>query len=284
MNPIFLKVPMQSPASFSVRKEMLPNINSWWHYHPEIELIHIERGEGTLFVGDTMHHFHPGDVVILGGNLPHYWRYESQEKNENTSYATVIHFMANLWSKYFGELPEMQKIKALIERCSHGVRVQGSAAHVVAEMMNKVYKAEGLSRVFSLLEALDALSACADFQMLSSASRKNASPPMGDTRIRTVLEFTLQHLNEKINLKAVADIAGLTENSFCRFFKSNTGKTYFEFLNEARIAQACKLLRETGLSIKEVCFNSGFDNFSCFFSKFKLIMGKTPLQYKREVL
>jgi len=285
MNPVFLKVPMQSPSSFSVRREMLPNINSWWHYHPEIELIHIEHGEGTLFVGDTMHHFQAGDVVILGSNLPHYWRYESREKNANLPYSTVIHFKENLWSKYFGELPEMQKIKTLIERSTKGIRVRGSTARMVSEMMNKVYAAEGLSKVFSLLETLDILSSCSDVQMLSSTmSPKNASSAIADTRIRSVLDFTLQHLNEKINLKSVADIAGLTENSFCRFFKSNTGKTYFEFLNEARIAQACKLLRETGLSIKEVCFNSGFDNFSCFFSKFKLIMGKTPLQYKKEIL
>lgn len=284
MNPIFLKVPMQSPASFSVRREMLPNINSWWHYHPEIELIHIEHGEGTLFVGDTMRHFNTGDVVILGSNLPHYWRFESPEKDPNLAYSTVVHFLENLWSKYFGELPEMQKIKALIENASHGIRVQGSAARPVAELMSKVYKAEGLSRVFSLLETLDALSSCSDFQTLSSTSPKNAASGIGDTRIRSVLDFTLQHLNEKISLKSVADIAGLTENSFCRFFKSSTGKTYFEFLNEARIAQACKLLRESGLSIKEVCFSSGFDNFSCFFSKFKLIMGKTPLQYKKEIL
>jgi len=191
--------------------------------------------------------------------------------------------MENFWGKYFHELPEMQRVREVIERSNQGILLQGKSANRIANLIQKVYKAEGLIRIAALLETLYIFSECNDFQTLSSAPFNHLSSAVVDVRIRNIFDFTQRNLNAKVNLKAVADIAGLTENSFCRFFKSSTGKTYFEFLAEARVAQACKLLMDGSMSIKEVCFNSGFDNVTCFFSKFKSITGKTPLQYKREV-
>ena len=195
MNPIFLKVPAQSSGSFSVRQETAPNINSWWHYHPEIELIHIVHGEGSLFVGDTMHHFCAGDVVLLGSNLPHYWRFELKKKIGSV-YSTVIHFVDNFWGKHFGELPEMLKIRTLIEKSSQGICLRGESAQEASKLIDKTYRTEGLSRVASLLETLDNISRCYDFQILSSIAHSHSPSVLTDTRIRNVLDFTLQHLNE----------------------------------------------------------------------------------------
>jgi YesN/AraC family two-component response regulator len=38
------------------------------------------------------------------------------------------------------------------------------------------------------------------------------------------------------------------------------------------------------MSIKELCFESGFNNFSCFHKNFKQLMGKTPQRYQQEYL
>ena len=53
MKPQLLKVSYDTGHSFGIRKEMVPNINNRWHYHPEIELIHFHNGFGTQFIGDT---------------------------------------------------------------------------------------------------------------------------------------------------------------------------------------------------------------------------------------
>jgi len=56
-----------------------------------------------------------------------------------------------------------------------------------------------------------------------------------------------------------------------------------EYVNEFRIVHATKLLSETDAPISEVCFDSGFNNFSHFNRNFKKITGKSPREYRREL-
>jgi mannose-6-phosphate isomerase-like protein (cupin superfamily) len=83
MRPQLLKVLKGPDRSFSVRRDLFP-INNRWHYHSEVELIHIKKGEGTQFIGDCIKRFKSGDVVLVGSNLPHYWRFDDVYYEENT--------------------------------------------------------------------------------------------------------------------------------------------------------------------------------------------------------
>jgi quercetin dioxygenase-like cupin family protein len=76
MKPQLLKVTAEVTHSFSARQDMRTNINNRWHYHPEIELIHFHKGAGTQFIGDNIKRFGKGDIVLVGSNLPHYWKYD----------------------------------------------------------------------------------------------------------------------------------------------------------------------------------------------------------------
>ena len=87
--------------------------------------------------------------------------------------------------------------------------------------------------------------------------------------------------DKKINTKEIAAIAYLSEHSFCRYFKSKTGKTYSNFLHEIRIKHACKLLTESKLTIAQIINECGFVNFTNFFRYFKQINGKTPAEYQK---
>jgi len=93
MKPQLLKV-MKGPGhSFSVRRDLHPHVNNRWHYHTEVELIHFKKGDGTQFIGDNIKRFKSGDVVIIGSNLPHYWRFDDVYFDENTSPNTARLFV-----------------------------------------------------------------------------------------------------------------------------------------------------------------------------------------------
>jgi transcriptional regulator GlxA family with amidase domain len=75
----------------------------------------------------------------------------------------------------------------------------------------------------------------------------------------------------------------MTTPSFCRYFKKITNKTFTTFVNEYRLVHASKLLAENTMSITEICFESGFNNFSHFNKSFKAFTGKSASHYRSEL-
>jgi AraC-like DNA-binding protein len=101
-----------------------------------------------------------------------------------------------------------------------------------------------------------------------------------DTRVEKVLDFTFGHYDQNIKIEEVAEMINMTKESFCRYFKAKTGKTYLEFLIEFRIRKACRMIVENQLSIKEISYSCGFDSLSNFHYQFKKIVKQKPLEYK----
>jgi transcriptional regulator GlxA family with amidase domain len=104
-----------------------------------------------------------------------------------------------------------------------------------------------------------------------------------NNRINLVFNYVKTNFKEQIPLEAVANLASMTIPSFCRYFKKITNKTFIQFVNEYRLMHASKLLAENPLSITEVCFESGFNNFSHFNKKFKAFTGQNPSEYRKQL-
>ncbi|MFD2572680.1 AraC family transcriptional regulator [Spirosoma soli] len=284
MKPHLLKVPTEPSHSFSMRQERVPNINNRWHYHAEVELIQFHRGMGTQFVGDNIKRFGPGDIVLVGANLPHYWRYDDSyfSDEQHLPYATVVHFMENFWGDRFLSLPENKPLRLALDRARSGLLLTGTLNAYVAERMEKLRHAEGPHRIMNLMDCLLAIAQSNEVIVLSSIGFQYDLSESENERVNAIYDYTLRHFNQRITLEEIASVAGLVPNSFCRYFKSRTGKTYSQFLTEIRVGAACKLLIENRVGIKQICFESGFNNASCFHQRFKDITGKSPQIYQRE--
>jgi len=260
MRPQLLKVSKEPGHSFSVRRDLVPYINNKWHFHSEVELIHFKQGSGTQFVGDNMKRFKAGDVVLVGANLPHYWRFDDPYFDEGRQQPTdvcVAHFSENFWGGSFLDLPENIGLKNLLEKARLGLQVEGDAKHKVAALLEKLLDSEGMSRVILLIEAMHVLAGSGQLQPLASIGFKHSLGEAEHLRINLIYEYSLRHFRRPIQLEEIAAVANISPNSFCRFFKSRTRKTYSRFLLELRVGHACKLLIENNLSIKQLCYESG---------------------------
>ncbi|MEX0360196.1 MAG: helix-turn-helix domain-containing protein, partial [Allomuricauda sp.] len=91
------------------------------------------------------------------------------------------------------------------------------------------------------------------------------------------------NFKEDISLEEIADLVSMTVPSFCRYFKKITHKTFTQFVNEYRLVHASKLLAEQPISITEVCYESGFNNFSHFNKSFKAFTGQNPSEYRNQL-
>ena len=284
MKPQLLRVPIISEQSFSVRRDVVLHFYNRWHYHPEIELVHIEHGSGTQFVGDSIQHFQPGDVLLVGANLPHYWRCDQayfENREGLLAQATVVHFRADFWGDTFLQLPENRPVVCLLERARQGIRLLGSTRERVKIRMAQLLIEQGTARLVSLIQILSLLAEAPDLPLLSSQNYPIHFDEADTDRINLIYAYSLAHFQRKISLNEIAAVAAMSPNSFCRYFKSRSRKSFSQFLLELRVQHACKLLIEARLSIAMVCNESGFNHFSGFNKYFKLITGKSPMQYQR---
>jgi transcriptional regulator GlxA family with amidase domain len=133
-----------------------------------------------------------------------------------------------------------------------------------------------------LIEALNAIANGKQMPLLSSIGFRPNLMDAEKDRINAIYEYSIKNFKRKIQLEELAEVANISPNSFCRYFKSRTRKTYSQFLIELRVGHACKLLIENNQCIKRLCYESGFNNFTSFHKYFKMITGKSPLVYQKE--
>jgi AraC-like DNA-binding protein len=287
MKPQLLKVSSGPAQSFNVRRDLVPSVNNKWHYHPEVELIHFEKGSGTQFIGDSIRRFNTGDIVMVGSYLPHYWRFDDvyfSRDNKAEVDIRVAHFCGNFWGNDFLQLPENKNIKTVLEKARRGIQITGKVKKQIAQIMERLLAAEGAKRILLLMEVLNTIAESDHTDCLSSIG---FSPNVEESRndgINVIYEYSLANFKNKIHMDDLAELAGVSPNSFCRYFKARTQKTYSKFLLEIKVGHACKLLIENRLPLKQLCYESGFNNFANFHKYFKQITGKSPLNYQREFI
>lgn len=287
MKPQLLKVSTGPSQSFSVRRDLVPHMNNKWHYHPEVELIHLKKGCGTQFIGDSIKSFRSGDIVLVGAHLAHYWRFDDayfKDESKLSADVRVAHFSENFWGDQFLNLPENKAIKILLENSRRGLQVNGKIKTKVAELLEQMLIAEGTQRITLLMEALSLIANCNQTTKLSSIGFKQSYDESENMRINAIYNYTLEHFRRKIHLEEIAKVAVISPNSFCRYFKSKTRKTYSRFLTEIKVGHACKLLIENKLNIKQLCYESGFNNLASFHKYFKITTGKSPISYQKEYI
>jgi AraC-like DNA-binding protein len=148
--------------------------------------------------------------------------------------------------------------------------------------MEEMLQATGTQRITILINLLTAIAATPEKSPLSSLGFVQEYNLQRTDKINEIYHYTFNNFTNPISIEEVAKAVHISPHSFCRYFKTRTSKTYFEFLAELRIGYACKLILENEMSMAQVCYSSGFNNVANFNRKFKELTSKTPLQYYKE--
>ena len=248
------------------------------HQHEEIQVSYIAKGEGTLVVGDTINYYKKGDVLAIGSNLPHVFKSEASTNIQ--SEMLTLFFSKDAFGKIFFQLEELRELKPFFKKVDYGFKVS-SKSKILETLFSQLAKSSQLTRFIILLEILKTLSK-SKIQALSSFIYDKKYTDSEGKRMRNVLDFTMQNYHQQISLNDIAQVSAMTKNAFCKYFKKRTNKSYFTFLNELRIENACKLLlSKEGFSIAEIAEKSGFNNISNFNRQFKSVKKMAPSEYRK---
>ena len=287
MKLIIERLNKDAKSSFVLQKDVYSHYPTPWHYHPEYELVLVLKSSGDKIIGDHMSSFTDGDLVFLGPNLPHVYRNSKSYYEENSrlkAEAIVIHFNLDFLGNGFFSIPEMENIAKFLDESIMGFSISGNTRQVVAQKMSDMLEISGPKRIIELLSILHLLADTKEKEKLASPGFIQNFKASGSEQITEVCDYIMKNFTSDLTLNQVAEIANMSPNVFCNFFKQRTRKTFVNFLNEVRIGYACKLLSGEQHNISEICYLSGFHNLSNFNRQFIRIVHKTPFQYKKDIL
>lgn len=282
LSPSFRLINLQANRSFVFKWDEL-NLTTRWHYHPEVEMIYFIRGKTTAVMGDGFHQFEAGDLVLLGANFPHVLQEHSEyarEYPEEKPFGLTVQFTEDFLGKDFLSKPELFPIQALLKKAHRGLRFSSKTTATVSSMLNEMPQLNETKKLLALLNILNELSNSVDHTHLAPEDYVY-DHTQDEDRMRSINQYVYQHFREPISIAQIATAANMTETSFCRYFKTRTSKTFTHFLNEVRIAYACRLLNNSRYSVSEACFESGFNNHSYFNRQFRMIMKMSPKDYQQ---
>ncbi len=268
-------------SSFTITKHNVINNSNFWHYHPEIELVYVNGGSGRRQVGSHISYYTNGDLTLIGSNLPHCGYTNEQTGNRNK---IVIQMKPDFLGDYFFEIPEMRNIKNLIQLAKAGITFEGKTKRKVGKKIDKMENQSPIERLLTIIEILNLLeSSPGETKILNAEGFFMELQVQDNERINFIFNYVKDNFQQAISLDEIAEKVSMTVPSFCRYFKKTTHKTFTNFVNDYRLVHASKLLAEKPISITEISFECGFNNYSHFNKSFKKFTGKSASKYRNDL-
>ncbi len=271
------KIPKLQNIGLIYQEDIALSFYDKLHQHEEIQLCTIVKGEGTLIVGDTINDYKAGDVLVIGSNLSHVFKSDTSINEE--SFMISLFFTENSFGKDLFTLDDFKELKPFFKKSLSGFKLLSNQKKIKKQFLS-LQKASNLERFIGLFEILKLMKKSKTQALADFIYPKKYTDNEGK-RMRNIMDFTINNSDKNIDLQEISSKAIMTPNAFCRYFKQRTNKTYFSFLNELRVENACKLLTgNNDFSISEIAYQSGFKNLSNFNRKFKGVKSITPSKYR----
>ncbi len=279
MKVLPFKIPKPENVTLYVQHYKGENFYEKLHQHKEIQISLIAEGEGTYIIGDCVGEYKKNDVFVIGEDLPHIFKRDTTVEPETEMVS--LFFSKNSYGEGFLNLPEFEHTRDLFNEVGLGLEILSNKKSLY-KLLSQIKNLSKYDQFISFLEIIRLISG-AEKQSLSSLINLKKYAGNEGKRMSDIFQYTMNNYHTEISLAQVSDIANMTPNAFCRYFKQRTNKTFVNFLIDIRIGNACKLLtKNNDLNITEISYKSGFNNLANFNRKFKSIKGVTPSDYRKK--
>ena len=202
------------------------------------------------------------DLVLVGSNLPHGW-FNSGDSCTGVREVT-IQFHRDLFDDKLFKRNQLSFIRTLLERSAKGILFSAETAAAKCPRLEKLTQKNGFDSVLELLSILHDLSTARHMGTLSNTTFSSEHINFNSRRIEQIFAYMNEHYDKGISLADVSKLVNMDEVSFNRHFKSRTGKTFIESLNEILLGQVSRLLIDITQTISKIAYQCGFSNLSYF--------------------
>jgi hypothetical protein len=217
--------------SFTFYHELNPF--SRWHYHPEYELVLINKGAGKRMVGDSIDRFEEGDLVLLGSNLPHEWLCDDSFFQHEAGFqgeGTVIQFLDTFMGNSFFRIPENRRLRQLLDESRQGCLLLGETRRAITDLMIQMVPMDYSDRLYALFRIFYVLSHTSEYELLASPTFTASFQADYNRPMKKVIEYIMQHFQERIPMQKVLEIASMSSTTFSVLFKKTYNMTFSEYV------------------------------------------------------
>ncbi len=256
------------------------------HAHPEYELNLVVGISGTRIVGDSTEPYHYFDLVLLGPYLYHKWDGDAAMQASGQPYRVItIQFAMGLFNSELLQKESFSGIRKLLSDSGRGIKFHGQTFEAAMQLMITLTEDKGFDNVMVFLQLLHILSRSSEKEFLASEGFTSQALKSDSNRIQIAYNYIMKSFQDQnIKIGDVAAQVNMSPSAFSHFFHKYTNKSFTQFLVDIRIGHACKMLLDTDETIKEICYQSGFNNIANFNRLFRKYRGTTPLEYRRGYL
>ncbi|MRI00477.1 helix-turn-helix domain-containing protein [Kriegella sp. EG-1] len=278
MKPIFENIEVAINSSLKIQTfthgESCELTN--WHIHPEYELVYVKNGNGTLQISGKNIPYTDGVLLFLGPNIPHA---DFGNKDNSDNFEVVIQFGKEFLEDKLVVFPEFKGINKLIKDSKHVIIFKKKIKNRYGQRFEALQKMDDTQRLLSFIGILHSLSTTNYNKLIAAENTINTIKSQDVMRLEYIFEYVNKNYADKISIGLIANLIGLTSNSFCRFFKHNTNQTFVQFLNQFRTKKALEFFIQNNSSVSEVMYKCGYNDPSYFTRQFKKYQGNVPSFY-----
>lgn len=285
-----LEIPRSEQASFRCVRVRQRALGGGFHFHREYQLTFVVRGHGQRIVGDSIAPLGPGDLTLLGPDLPHVWDVDQPAVHVGRRApprrppvdAVIVQFLPEFLGRDFWNLPETAGILRLLRGAARGLSFSPAISRRLGPRLVRLPRLAGLERLIALLSVLEALSRAGGGPLCSRRFDPGLRATDHDRLAAVVgrIHEDLQAGRSPPDRRQLARLTGLAERSFSHYFRAKMGRTLPRFVNELRIGRARGLLADTTLPVADVARTCGFRNLSNFNVHFRTLVGTTPAAFR----
>ncbi len=278
-----LEIIINNPGqSFRLHQHDYPSPLAKLNYHPEYELHLITDSQGIMYIGDCIEEFHPGNLCLIGPNIPHNWMSRLRMRDNVPGRDIALQFTReSIGLSAKPHPPEYAELEALLDESHFGLVFEGAGKQAAIDLLLGLRGQTGLAAFSTFLKLMSVLATkCEARHAISARYRPNLSNNSTYVMDKVFAEIS-DDVTADIRLSDFAKRFGMSDATFSRFFRRNCGMNFSNYVRKIRIGYACSLLQETELKIVNVANDSGFKNLSLFNRQFKSEIGKTPQQYRK---
>ena len=241
---------------FDVHKGRI--LDSW-------QLLYIYSGKGTFYTADgKMQDINCGDMILL---KPGVWH--SYLPSRETGWEEY-------WIGFRGPVIDDRNASGLLKKNIYRVGVredivsQYNDAIQIAVQEKPSYQ-QYLAGTVNMLLGLS----------IYYDANKSVSESYAADKIDGAKALMKERFRENLDLEKIAQDAGMSYSWFRKKFREYTSISPARYILGLRIQEACRLLAESPLTIKEVAYNMNFEDSSYFSAMFLREVGMSPSEYRR---